>query len=336
MAESSVAEPQSLFRTSAWVNAWANTWGKNPAIQVFNLGLAHQPLQQVYLCHRKIKKCIPINSLHLMGVSCREVSTPRAEYINLNTLLAEGSVNDLVMRLAELPWHQFQIPDVIQGSAAEAQILMLAQALGVTAYREKQELAYSVAPGDCEKYWQGLGVNTRLRYYNRRKLLSNYGEVSFFRYPLNKVDEFIARLNEFHLIRWGQPCYGAQSIKFMGEFLTALNHQGGEVILESMQVGGQDVSLLLDIVWQGYRYNLQSGYMENKFPKIALGALHMGYAIETALKQGYGYDFMAGQGKNTNYKQHISNQQVTLVSYALVRGRVKFLRTLQQLLVGNR
>jgi hypothetical protein len=106
--------------------------------------------------------------------------------------------------------------------------------------------------------------------------------------------------------------------------------------MQAMGVNGQVVSVLLDIVWQGVRYNFQSGYSENRYPKIALGALHMGFAIEQALGGNQAYDFMAGTGKNSNYKARIANSSQPLCSYQIERGHLKLLRQLQEKLQINR
>src|SRR6478609_8297862 len=99
-----------------------------------------------------------------------------------------------------------------------------------------------------------------------------------------------------------------------------------------MLVKGEVVSVLFDVVLHGCRYNFQSGYAEQKFSKVALGAIHMGYAIESAVQSGLIYDFMAGEGKHTNYKARIATHSEAMKSITIERGLVKQLRRVQRCL----
>src|SRR5690606_40849246 len=66
---------------------------------------------------------------------------------------------------------------------------------------------------------------------------------------------------------------------------------------------------VFDISYQGRKYNLQTGYQENFHKSISLGTLHFGYQIEAAFRDPdvAFYDFMAGKGKNSDYKKSLAN-----------------------------
>ncbi len=316
----------SPFRTQAWVQAWIDTWGKDPRITLIDLGGRGHPLEQVYLTRTRLKKILPLKILCLPGNGVGPLSTPRAEYNNLNSLVSmAGGIKELATELRKLGWQQMRITDV-ESSAAIYDIQALAARLASPVHIESIDTSYSVQPVPFQTWLDQLGSNTRLAYYNRRQRLAQIGEISFVDYAWHEAPQFFKQLNEFHINRWGGPCYSPESQRFLHNFCERLTAEGGQAIMQAMRVNGEIVSVMFDFVWQAKRYNLQSGYYENHFPKIALGALHFGYAIEAALEQGQAYDFMAGMGKNANYKERIANHQTSMTSFSLETKPLSWLR----------
>jgi hypothetical protein len=79
--------------------------------------------------------------------------------------------------------------------------------------------------------------------------------------------------------------------------------------------------------------NLQAGFVENFDSKVALGSLHLGYAIEAAFNEGSVdfYDLLAGAGKNHFYKSHFQGDSVDFYTFQLVRSPlIGFLYSLQR------
>ncbi len=322
LKESNSSVSASVFRTRAWVQAWIDQWGKHPAIQLIDVGGRNDPLEQIYLTRMRIKKILPANSVCLAGVGSGPVSTPRAEYNHCTELLLQaGGSAELAKLLKPLGWQQLLLSDLCLD--AEANARALAQAAGCYVAVQKREPAYSVQSASLDAWLGSLGANTRLAYYNRRSRLGEYGKISFYDYPLAECETFFAQLNAFHMKRWGPPCYSADSRRFMANFGERLVSDGGRLVMQSMKVDDEIVSVLFDVIWQGRRYNFQSGFAENRFPKIALGALHMGYGIEAAITAGQVYDFMAGQGKHANYKEKIADTCINISSLVLARGLLK-------------
>lgn len=332
----SPSESPSVFRSAAWVQAWIDTWGKHPAVTLIDLGGRANPLECLYITRQRIKKIIPANSLCLAGVGCDSVSTPRSEYNDISGLIRlVGDGPALLAALKSLSWQQFLLPDILQNSLADQEVKTLLPFRGIGAHIEKIEPVYAVQIDSFEKYLQQLGSNTRLVYFNRRKNLAQQGEIEFIDYDLANVDQALVKLNHFHCQRWGRPCYSELSQSFIRNFSERLNAMGGRCIMQAMQVNGEIVSILFDVLWRNTRYNLQSGFSENKYPKIALGAIHMGYGIQQAIENNHVYDFMAGTGKHSNYKARIATRVQTLASYSLERGYMKKLRQVQQLLTNK-
>jgi hypothetical protein len=321
--------PASVFRTEAWVQAWIDTWGADPRIRLIDLGGRKNPLEHVYITKHWLKNILPVNTLCLAGTGYGAISTPRAEYNDISALLAmAGSKEQLVKLLAPLKWQQFVIPDVDTTTVAMAEIEALVSQTNWRIHTEKTEPAYSISPIPFDEYLKSLGANTRLAYFNRRDRLAKEGEIGFINFKVQKASQFLQHLNQFHIPRWGSPCYSKESQAFIQNFAERLTAAGGEVIMQGITVNGELVSVLLDLIWGNTRYNLQSGYAENRFKKIALGSLHFGYAIQASLEKGLRYDFMAGDGKNGSYKRNISTHRTNIKSLLLQREALATLRSL--------
>jgi hypothetical protein len=327
MIAAHTSQPASVFRTEAWVQAWIDTWGQHPAIRLIDLGGSHHPLEHVYLIKHRLKKILPINTLCLAGVGFGAMSTPRAEYNDISSLLEmAGSVNELQKLLRPLGWQQFVITDIDTTTSAISEIEQLVDGTRWRIHTERSELAYSIRQTNFEDYLKNLGANTRLTYFNRRERLAQHGEIAFEDYAVQDAPIFFKYLNQFHLKRWGTPCYSPDSQAFMQNFIARLTAIGGKAGMQAMTVNGETVSVLFDVIWGQTRYNFQSGYAENKFPKIALGSLHFGYAIQSALTQSKDYDFMAGVGKCSNYKDKIATSKTPITSLAISSNRAKYFR----------
>lgn len=323
----------SIFRAQAWTQAWVDTWGKDKRLQLIDLGANNNPREMFYRVRDRLKKVLPISNLHMVGVGCNIISTPRAEYNEISdSLLQLGKSEDFIQALGKIPWSQFCLPDVLLSSANIADFESLAKKQNWLIHEVCNESTYYVKSDSFSDYVRQLSSSTRLTYFNRRKRLSAVGTVEFVHYPLDKIFDFFELLNQFHRSRWGNACYSTESQSFLKNFIERLQFENGSAILEAMLVNGEVVSVLFDVVLNGCRYNFQSGYAENKFSKVAVGAVHMGYAIESAINAGYIYDFMAGEGKHTNYKARIATHSEAMRSINIERGLVKNLRRLQKCL----
>jgi hypothetical protein len=323
----------SVFRTQAWAQAWVDTWGKDSRLQLIDLGANNNPREMFYRVRDRLKKVLPNSSLHLVGVGCNIISTPRAEYNEISdSLLVPGNTAEFMQELGKISWNQFCLPDALISSVNVHEFESLAREQQWLTHEVCKESSYYVKSDNFSEYVRQLSPSTRLTYFNRRKRLSAIGTVEFVHYPLEKIFDFFKLLNQFHLARWGNACYSQDSQSFLKNFLECLPDEGGSAILEAMLVNGEVVSVLFDVVLLGCRYNFQSGYAENKFSKVALGAVHMGYAIESAIQLGSIYDFMAGEGKHSNYKARIATHSEAMKSINIERGLVKRLRRLQSYL----
>ncbi len=330
LAEDKSIEPQLAqetrgpFRTNAWVQAWLDTWGTDSRIDLIDFGGNKNPLEILYRIKSRLKHVWPVDTLALAGVGLYGFETPRSEYSNLNELISRaGSYNDFLVALGSLKWHQFFISDVKENGQSHQQVCNLNSSNRWRISLVKSELAYSIGSVSFESYLASLGANTRTAYFNRRARLADAGEIELCDLDISKAHYFFELLNQFHIQRWKTPCYSKQSILFLSNFVERFKHEGGRSIFQTLAINGEIVSVLFDLEYEGVRYNLQSGYLENRFHKVALGSIHFGYAVEDAITKGLTYDFMAGSGKNSNYKERVANQVVPLNSYMITRGMLK-------------
>lgn len=320
---------QSVFRTEAWVQAWIDTWGKDPRIQLIDLGGRKHPLEQVYITKHRLKKILPVNTLCLAGTGFGAISTPRAEYNDINALVVmAGGKSELIKLLSPLNWQQFVIPDIDTTSSFAQEIEELIKEANWSIHIESTELAYSIDSASFDDYLKSLGKNTRLAYFNRRERLGKHGSIAFKNYDLQDIQEFFEHLNRFHINRWDAPCYSPASQAFIQNFVERLTAVGGNVVMQGLTVNGEMISVLFDVVWRKKRYNFQAGYAENRFPKISLGSLHLGYAVQSALDQQKVYDFMAGNGKHRNYKIDVANRRLPISTWHISRRSLALLRML--------
>lgn len=315
-----------FFRSDPWLSAWLDTWGQDKRINLIDLGGSKNPHHMLYTTKHTVKNFFPVKTLVLVGNGFGRLSTPRAEYNNLNSLIeVSGGLANVAHNLSAVKWDQFAITDISTKSHTPEEVIELGRQGNYYPRTFKAEPAYSIVAKNLSDFLGNLGSSTRSTYFNRRNRLAEYGEIAFVDYRYSEAKSFFDILNAFHVPRWGTPCYSSESLQFLYALVERVHFGGGNPVLQAMLVNGEIVSVLFDIEWNGVRYNLQSGYKENRFTKIALGSIHFGYAIETAINKGLVYDFMAGVGKYSNYKQHIANNVTYLQSYLLARGALKWL-----------
>lgn len=317
------------------MQAWIDTWGNNSAIKLIDLGGRKRPLECVYTGRSLLKKVLPLRYLTLAGIASPAISSPRSEYNHAAELIAlHGGAKEFSASISRIAWQQWKLPDLISDSANTVALKDVAKEMGALYYLERKESSYFVMPQDLESYLKSLSSSTRLAYFNRRERLALLGIIEFRSFSVNEAPVFFDLLNKFHVLRWGRPCYSRESQQFMSNFMARLEAEGGEVVMQALQVSGEIVSVIVDVVWKGRRYNLQSGYYENKFHKIALGALHLGYSIERAINNQQAYDFLAGSGKQTNYKAKIATHHFFIESVDLLRAHVKYARKIYDAMVS--
>lgn len=319
------------------MQAWKQTWGQNSNIQLLSSAEHCSLVDSVYSYTQRLKKIIPIKTAFPLGVSTSVAPSLRSEYFTLFDERSELSILDgYINTISTLSWSQFYIPDVLVNSKEWLGLKLAAESKGWMFVVKDTAQVYGVelSSGNFADYVKSLGSNTRLKLFNRRKNLESLGKVEIKNVWPNK-EYFFSLINEFHAVRWGKPCYGGVNAIFISRLLDELAADGHHIDLSVMMLDDKPISVALDISVNGRTYNLQAGYLEQFSKNISLGTLHLGYQIEKAfLADGIGfYDFMAGTGKNANYKAALANLTAEFNTLLLVRSPlVKILYKLQRAL----
>lgn len=323
-----MAEADPLFMSQAWRNLWWDIWGKSAGmlaefVCVDERGpLAIAPL---YRDRVRLFNLYSYSRLQMVGCSYGALSTPRAEYNSF--LLRAGAqpqaFDALARQLEQAAWQELVIQDVIVDSEMDRALHAWCKRQGWGLREILQDQAYAVnSTGSFDAYLATLGSNTRLKLYNRRKLLATLGTPRLSNMFPDRVDAFFDLLNTFHRERWGCDCFGPESLQFHKQLIQSLARAGAEIDLSLLALDDAPLSVLYNVRCDRRVYNLQSGYLERFHPKISLGSLHLGYAIEAAFLSPHAnhFDMLAGRGKQSDYKRAIANETLALKSYKIVRS----------------
>lgn len=309
-----------LFQTDAWRRAWAEAWlpflNSHPDIEI-------ESSVPVYHCRHRIRRLVPVESTVSFGCPARGVPSIRSEY---------GSWQEELPELIRRTRQQLVLPDVVEGSGSAGAIHATASAEGHRVITKDPSTAYSVdlSHGTFQEYLSSLSANTRVKLYNRRKRLAQLGSIEIINmWP--DIDGFIAILNDFHQRRWGRPCYSGNNLRFIKRLLKHLHNDGYGIDLSALKVDREIESVVLDLQIDGRTYNLQMGFNESIAKGVSLGMLHFGYQLEGGFlsKTQQVYDFMAGRGKKSNYKEALANQYCKMSTLVVVKSL--WLKTLYRL-----
>lgn len=308
----SADDQDTLFQIKAWRDSWEAVWGSS-------FPTRKGQSTHFYRSNIKLKQFLPVISDYPRGTHSPECGSVRSEYYK--PPCGKGDYEAYLKDAYSNASHQIVFPDVIAGSNFYSTVSALARSEGWFFLERNPSVAYSVntTTGDYQSYLQNLGSNTRLKLHNRRKRLFESGAVEFVKGT--DPEKFLESLNVFHEKRWQKRCFDAETLDFIRIYLDKLLAEGHAYELNEMHLEGEIISVLLDIKVNGRIYNLQSGYEESLIKGVSLGTLHLGFQIEAAFQDPSvnAYDFMAGFGKNTNYKAKLSNQEINLVDITIVK-----------------
>jgi hypothetical protein len=309
-----------IFSTQEWINSWRIAWEDSEAITIAVNDPSGVSSRCLFYSYRQ-KKFVSysICTLFPAGISTPATPSLRSEYF----ILPDLSANDFISTALKLDskWDQLFIPDIMLDSQQHRELLAAAEINGLTVLARDYATSYGVQIADntFENYLKHISSNTRLKLFNKRKKFYARGDVR----KLNiwpDVDGFIKILNEFHQQRWQKPCYQGRNMKQIKHFLKGISKAGGQPDLSVIYCNDKPVSAVLDVYYKKRIYNIQSGFIEKFQDGISLGTLHLGMQIENAFStDAIFYDFMAGTGKNSNYKKNLATNSAGLVSVVLVR-----------------
>lgn len=308
-----------IFSTPAWIESWQNAWQDHGAIKLAQpQQSAVSERQQFYSYQQKKLSVFSFATLFPAGISTSASPSLRSEYF----MLLKQRPDEFIAAALYHHWSQLFIPDVMLCSAEYVALVEAAENSGLQVLVRDTATSYAVRlhENTFDAYLKHIGSNTRLKLFNKRKKLYAIGDIEQ-RNLWPDIDGFVGILNEFHQQRWGKPCYQGRNLQQITGFLQAIAQVGGAPDLSVIYCDGKPVSAVLDLCYRQRIYNIQSGYVEKFQDGISLGTLHLGMQIEKAfLSDALYYDFMAGNGKNANYKKSLATHHTGFASLMLVRS----------------
>ena len=196
----------SLFQTDAWQRAWWQTWGEpNNFQRVADWG---DDSNGLYLSRYRLKGLLPVSSLEFVGCSYRLIRSVRTEYnrLPLPPGTARRAPEAIRKLLCTQRWSEAVLNDLHADSDEVAALRALAEEQGWRLRETAADTAWQVETvGSFERYLESLGRNTRLRLFNRRKVLEGLGPITLenaWEGGRALTGDFFEQLNHFHRVRW--------------------------------------------------------------------------------------------------------------------------------------
>ncbi|RMJ06143.1 hypothetical protein DOQ08_00828 [Marinobacter litoralis] len=317
-----------LFMSWPWQASWWEVWGHKLQLKLLLLAVYDDAgrliaLAPLYFSRYRTPIGWDLKRLHIIGNAWKLGPTVRTEYIGCicDTQHKPQALEALSDYLKGEAWDELILADAL-GSEIESWAQALGKQVNVTCHVRSEAQGVAVdTRGGYDEWLTSLGKNTRLKVYNRRSLFEGQlgGEFQAWEDP----GAFLELLNNFHVARWGKPCFDQDAVRFHQLLLDRLT-DNQRAQLSVLQSDGKILSVLYDIRAGDRVYNLQAGFLEEFHPKISVGTLHLGYCIEAAFRcmDVASYDLLAGSGKNTFYKSHFKGQTVRFTTVEYVRSSV--------------
>lgn len=321
-----------LFMGWAWQSSWWDTWAEELGLRLSLISIREPggrlvAIAPFYKTIRFTRVGLPLRTLQLVGNCWPFRDTVRTEYLDV---IVRKGFDERVLPLlfdvlkADADWDELVLRDMEAGCHTHEWLRAHGRSLGFLSEVASDAGVLVPTSGSFPDYLKALGKNTRLKLFNRRKLLQECGGgVSFL--PPEESAQALVRLNELHALRWGRPCFRGRSLGFHQRLLSRLG-EGAESRFSVLTADGRDLSVLYDIKVGHRVYNLQCGFDDAFHPKLSLGTMHLGYALERYFEEAgiEGYDLLIGAGKRTFYKQHFQGVSTRFVSLRLLRSASLF------------
>lgn len=325
----STADP--LFMSWAWLYSWWEVWSRIYGLELLLLGVYRKEggelvgLAPLYRHAFRSLGGIRIRRLHFIGNAWRVGPSVRTEYVGL--IIRNGyegrAACEVAGYLKKLTWDELIISDSYHKTAGAFGEALVQSGDILDVIRSEATGICIETSGSYEHWVQGLGPNTRLKAINRRSFfeVDMDGEYRPFEPGEDGHRRFFKQLNQFHLQRWGKPCFDESAVDFHLRLLSRLGANQSPK-LTTLVCDNEVASVLYDIQAADRIYNLQAGFNEALHKKLSPGTLHLGYAIRDAFEDGsvrY-YDLLAGSGKNTFYKAKFNGEEVGFTTLEFVRS----------------
>lgn len=336
-----------FFMSWEWMSQWWKNWGSRASDRLNIIVIYMEDelvgIAPLYICKSSyLKGLIPIKKLQFLGSRYSGSSGIRSEYLgSIVRKDMEVEVNALISReiFKNRGWDEIVFSDLVKGDSFHRVIIKDAYNKQLRTREVSSEGCYSInTEGSFTDYLESLGRNTRLKLFNRRKALAEYGNVSLEYVDLRESDDLFQCVNEFHLERYGKPAFSELNIAIVRKVIDSLPESAHLNCSSLLKVDKRPVSAIVNIFLDGRIYNIQLGFLEGLDKRISLGTLHLGYTIEMAFESEEitSFDLLAGEGKSSNYKSHLAHQHSTLESIQILKNpTIRLLYFVNDSLKGN-
>lgn len=330
------SEMDPLFMSWGWIYSWWETWSQILGLELLLFGAFDDEGQLVGVgpFYRRINPSpsgLRVNRIHCIGNAWRLSPTVRTEYVGI---IAKADVADSVREqifaaLRSQQWDEVILTDASNDEVRNFSKHLCFEAAGTESFIRIEDRGIRLPTGGSFSDWtRALGKNTRLKVLNRRSYLSGKGDIDFeVCRTASQLVHFFELLNSFHQKRWGKPAFDREAVNFHRSMLDRLG-AFYRVECSILKFNGTPISVLYDIFAVNGRYNIQAGFLEDFDPKMSVGKLHLGYAIEEAFNEPecHYYDLLAGEGKNEFYKDHFKGEEKLFFTVQFTRrALLKFL-----------
>ena len=319
-----------LFMSWEWLYTWWDIFS-DPKSMELKLFVAINEngdvvgIAPLYLSTVISKRFVKTRRLQFLGNCWRGNVTMRTELQDfiVNKSCAEQVISSFYQFMNSLPdWDELILSDLDMKSDTY-NVLINEKPINNAYYRyaETYDSFYLNIVKSFDEFCQSLGTNTRLKLLNRRKVLDTLGEVKFIECVENNIEDSFSKLNELHIKRWGTPVFKDKRLDFN---LTVAQLMAKKDMLRFSLITLDDkpISIQYNYLINKHEYNIQAGFEEEFHKKISLGYLHFGYEIESAFENNIEvYDFLAGEGKNTQYKERLTSSTIKIVCMQVVRKK---------------
>jgi len=171
-------------------------------------------------------------------------------------------------------------------------------------------------PARFENYIKALKSGTRRKLWNQRgRLQSPHVTLA----TETDIGDFLDQIDNFHRVRWGGAHYLGARRRFHLDFAAEMARRNA-LRMSILSVDGEPISVMYNLHLRNTEYNMQSGFSAAA-ADLSPGYLHFGYCVEDACTRGVtSFDFLAGSGRNRQYKQDFLTSQMGLLTLQVVRG----------------
>jgi CelD/BcsL family acetyltransferase involved in cellulose biosynthesis len=311
------SEADALFLSWDWLDLWWKHFEASSGEELLLLKIRDAD-QLVGLCAFVVGTVrrrfgVHLRSAQILGNWDSGLRGMYSEYQDVLSLAdATRSVRDAVvkalatqLRCDEVVLGCAAAPDCWQQSMHSSGRMYVRGDLDCTSYQADLSAGF-------DSYAGQLGASTRRSLVNLRSRLKSRGEVAFERAHPDDHAATLDELIQLHRMRWGTPPFSERVHRFHVDLFQRWA-DADRIHLYRLLVDGQCIAVLYDIRVGSTQYNIQMGFDPSFESKVSLGLLQLGYAMETAAREGVAtYDFLAGRGQKADYKKNLSSATKTV------------------------